>query len=423
MAPKAKSVADATPSTRAENDPLKELMDITKQTSPLIVTAVMGGKDIWSVMPVLLAPIAVYGLSYVSVGYDHLMRWAYPKKIENVPDYINYDVINTNDRSNYYVNFVEQFSLFATTFFSDQIKTGNISNYQITNIQIPNTNDYLLNPYIELMPGFSIKIDFNKKNQDGLTLVEHIKKQGLNLKKEVDLNLLASHPIYVEILTKTVQKAKYDGTTYEFTYNYVLVKAKTHEMAVDFVKLVIAYSLYCTLSVINFRLKKVSYSVGKDNKDEHPAMAITNFVTVEKTYQNIFLSEKNTHLIQDNVTKWMNDKDDYIVKGIPHKLGFLLYGKPGNGKSSLIYAVANETKKHIYSFNLENFTNIKFINTISKLSNSIIVFEDFDANDVALSREEKEKKRKAKANKLNKFGTFGQQSLQLIQALRSREKR
>jgi len=46
---------------------------------------------------------------------------------------------------------------------------------------------------------------------------------------------------------------------------------------------------------------------------------------------------------------FMNRKDWYDRKGIPHTLGIVMYGVPGCGKTSTIKAIANETKRHIFN--------------------------------------------------------------------------
>jgi hypothetical protein len=52
----------------------------------------------------------------------------------------------------------------------------------------------------------------------------------------------------------------------------------------------------------------------------------------------------------------MNNKSWYDIKGLPYTLGFLFYGNPGCGKTSMIKAIANITQRHIINI---NFSNIK----------------------------------------------------------------
>lgn len=42
------------------------------------------------------------------------------------------------------------------------------------------------------------------------------------------------------------------------------------------------------------------------------------------------------------------NKIEQLEQGIPNKLAFLLIGNPGCGKTSLVYAIANETKKILH---------------------------------------------------------------------------
>ncbi len=126
---------------------------------------------------------------------------------------------------------------------------------------------------------------------------------------------------------------------------------------------------------------------------------------VSKTFENIFLPEKN-QLVND-LNFFLNNKQWYLKKGIQYSFGILLKGEPGTGKTSVIKAIAKYTNRHIIDVPLNKVKTMKELLNIFKensngmiyscneneykkipRSNCILVFEDIDCVcDLVLSRE------------------------------------
>lgn len=98
-----------------------------------------------------------------------------------------------------------------------------------------------------------------------------------------------------------------------------------------------------------FSLQKYDEECDKLVFEKYEFNSNTNFDT-------IFFEEKKQFLEDFNF--FINNKDIYDKLGIPYKLGMLLHGYAGTGKTSLAKAVANATKRHIISINLNKIKNV-----------------------------------------------------------------
>ncbi len=82
------------------------------------------------------------------------------------------------------------------------------------------------------------------------------------------------------------------------------------------------------------------------------------------------------------VEQWMTLKDWYRSKSIPWRRGWLLTGKPGTGKSTLVKSLAKTLDMPLIYFDLSTFLNGSFMDAWkeqSALTPFIALFEDIDA--------------------------------------------
>ena len=98
----------------------------------------------------------------------------------------------------------------------------------------------------------------------------------------------------------------------------------------------------------------------------------------KRKLNTIYLENKNE--IFESIDIWKKSEDFYRERGIPYKLGILLYGEPGTGKSSLVHAIASELNKDVIVLTAGAILNGKLsrYNVVSCDTAPIIVIEEID---------------------------------------------
>ncbi|KAJ3202538.1 mitochondrial chaperone [Entophlyctis luteolus] len=138
---------------------------------------------------------------------------------------------------------------------------------------------------------------------------------------------------------------------------------------------------------------------------------------------SVALDETQETLLLKDLETFAKDKDFYKRMGLPYRRGYLFSGKPGTGKTSLINAISATYNRDLYYINLQDIKTDNELQSAfaSVPKNSIIVFEDIDAQSaevhtrerrfalkkvdkmLTLKEKEKELKKKKREEKENKL--------------------
>lgn len=104
--------------------------------------------------------------------------------------------------------------------------------------------------------------------------------------------------------------------------------------------------------------------------------------TKARGLESVILDDDKGEKVVADVKTFLNDAKWYADKGIPHRRGYLFYGIPGSGKSSLAIAVAGELNMDIYILSLaeKNLTDADLLGLMQTVKRrSVLLFEDVDA--------------------------------------------
>jgi chaperone BCS1 len=83
-------------------------------------------------------------------------------------------------------------------------------------------------------------------------------------------------------------------------------------------------------------------------------------------------------LIED-IEKFKTAQQRYRKLGVPYHRGYLFYGPPGSGKTSIVSALAGHFGISIYAINLNDFNDKSLLKAINDVpTKSLILFEDID---------------------------------------------
>lgn len=100
----------------------------------------------------------------------------------------------------------------------------------------------------------------------------------------------------------------------------------------------------------------------------------------KRPIDSVILDKKVKDDIIKDIQSFIESEHEYIEKGIPYKRNYLLEGRPGTGKTSLIFAIASYLVMDLCVMNFSSgLDDINFMDAVSNMNdNSILVLEDID---------------------------------------------
>jgi hypothetical protein len=352
------------------------VMDLIKLVLPMLIMSISNGTSLTNLLPIIVVPLFIFAIDIVKKIYSYLFKDRAPSK------YMSYRVLMDMPMVRGSGCFQDNLSMFLEKYFAESVTDGIINSNQGNCSREKNNGFKTIEAIVKPGDYYTCKINFLDK-KTGRNIITEIKKTGFPIDDNIDVNKLLSYPIYLSI-SSVEEEVNFRKQMQKVNKKYLTVKAIDMKTAKDFIFIVINYQRFIYENVTNFNLIKYLYYQGSD---ERYMEAINCDVNVKKTYENTFLSEHNMKLVKDVIGSWQTNYKIQLKQGIPNKLGLFLHGVPGCGKSSLIYAIANETKKHVISVNLQDCTIQTFIKSMSRIDNCVVVFEDIDAHEFTHKRD------------------------------------
>lgn len=151
---------------------------------------------------------------------------------------------------------------------------------------------------------------------------------------------------------------------------------------------ILAKNNECLVAFLNYILKRkkdytknyVTVFTDTENGIDSSKEKITSFVTRD----DVFLEESLKKEIYRSIDEFFTDSGSFFqTYNIPYRRGILLYGKPGNGKTTLVKSIANSITAPVAYWQITEHTSSysvhEVFSTVNRMTPMTLVIEDIDS--------------------------------------------
>lgn len=173
------------------------------------------------------------------------------------------------------------------------------------------------------------------------------------------------------------------GISYRLLYGKFIIVDKFFETEGMKMTTTITIRVFFCLKKTFFKhfLNDIKTTSIKESNDNVLVGVLNTYVKEKpkRSIKSLYSSNGAPEKLLIDVQKFLNNKNIYDQCEIPFKRNYLLYGKPGTGKSSSVLALASEINWDIMCIDITKHRLDDIIRCVNSRKNTIFLFEDVDA--------------------------------------------
>jgi ATP-dependent Zn protease len=202
-----------------------------------------------------------------------------------------------------------------------------------------------------------LKLDMDSRNRN-----KYISK----ISQYIDINYIKYKGAYISVVKDKEENKTLTGSRYHDVY--VLTTYLNDQVFYDLIEEIRQY--WEDKHQENKGIRVVIRDKWNDFTDR--------FITTYKPLETVFVDNKDDLL--DDIENFLGQESLYERQGIKFKRSYLLHGKPGTGKTSMVFAIADWLNRPVYYLNPAGFpTDASFEDFIQEIEdNSIVLIEEID---------------------------------------------